>query len=180
MWKTRFVFRENCLVNMATRSTSEKARYSPWSIIILWSWEEIKSNFLFLIFPDLSTAGVQNTVSEKNSQICLFAYEIFVIGYLDSTDWWFTVSHPAQKFFTYMETPVWRHHHYPWRSAKFRPMFGAQGLWAWRDLYRATTAVTRGLAWFSSLIRRTAPFSCLLRHTRGCGQFIITPILTGC
>jgi hypothetical protein len=60
---------------------------------------------------------------------------------------------------------VWRRHHYRWRAAKFRPMLGAQGLWAGRDLYRATPAVTRGLG-FSGLIRRTAPFSRLLRHAR--------------
>jgi hypothetical protein len=45
-------------------------------------------------------------------------------------------------------------------------MLGAQGLWAGRDLYRATSAVTLGLG-FSGLIRRTAPLSRLLRHARG-------------
>jgi hypothetical protein len=43
----------------------------------------------------------------------------------------------------------------------YRPMLGAQGLWAWRDLYRPTPIVTQDLG-FSSLIRRIAPFSCLL------------------
>jgi hypothetical protein len=38
--------------------------------------------------------------------------------------------------------------------------------------------VTRDLG-FSGLIRRTAPFSRLLRHTRGCGRSILTRILTG-
>jgi hypothetical protein len=57
-------------------------------------------------------------------------------------------------------------------------MLGAQGLWAGRDLYRATPTVTRGLG-FSGLIRRTSPFSCLLRHTRGCGVPILSRILTG-
>jgi hypothetical protein len=47
-----------------------------------------------------------------------------------------------------------------------------------RDLYRATPAVARDLG-FSGLIRRTAPFSRLLRHTRGCGRSILTRILTG-
>jgi hypothetical protein len=56
---------------------------------------------------------------------------------------------------------IWRRHHCRWRTAKFRPMLGAQGLWAGRDLYRATPAVTRDLS-FSGLIRRTAPFSRLL------------------
>jgi hypothetical protein len=60
-------------------------------------------------------------------------------------------------------SPIWRHHHYWWRAAKFRPMLSAQGLWAGRGLYCATPAVTRGLS-FSSLIRRTTPFSRLLQH----------------
>ena len=57
-------------------------------------------------------------------------------------------------------------------------MLGAQGLKAGRDLYRATPAVTRDLG-FSGLIRRTAPFSRLLRPTRGCEGSIPTLILTG-
>jgi hypothetical protein len=73
---------------------------------------------------------------------------------------------------------IWRRHHYRWRAAKFRPMLGAQGLWAGRDLYRATPTMTRDLGFFG-LVRRTAPFSRLLRHTRGCGGSILTRILTG-
>jgi hypothetical protein len=73
---------------------------------------------------------------------------------------------------------IWRRHHCRWRAAKFRPILGAQGLWAGRDLYRATPAVIRDLG-FSGLIRRTAPFTRLLRHTRGCGGSILTRILTG-
>jgi hypothetical protein len=61
--------------------------------------------------------------------------------------------------------------------AKFRPMLGTQGLWVGRDLYRATPAVTRDLG-FSGLIRRSAPFNRLLRHTRGCGGSILSGILT--
>jgi hypothetical protein len=80
---------------------------------------------------------------------------------------------PLQNF-----SLILRRHHCRWRAAKFKPMLGAQGLWAWRDLYRVTPAVTRGLG-FSGLIRRTAPFSRLLRHTRGCGGSILTRILTG-
>jgi hypothetical protein len=34
-------------------------------------------------------------------------------------------------------------------AAKFRPMLGAHGLWAGRDLYRATPTATRGLGFFS-------------------------------
>jgi hypothetical protein len=66
----------------------------------------------------------------------------------------FTVLRPAQKFFT------WRLHT---RAAKFRTMLGAQGIWAGRDLYRATPAVTRDLG-FSGLLGRIAPISRLLRH----------------
>ena len=114
--------------------------------------------------------------------LCLFIYE-----------WWF-ILRPAQEFFTYMVdllidylrfyVPlknfllIWRRHHSRWRAAKFRPMLGAQGLWAGKDLYRATPAVTRDLG-FSGLIRRTAPLSRLLRHTRERGGSILTRILTG-
>jgi hypothetical protein len=70
---------------------------------------------------------------------------------------------------------IWRRHHYRWTAA-FKPMVGAQGLWAGGDLYRATLAGTRGLS-FSD--RRTAPFCRLLRHTWGCGESILTRILTG-
>jgi hypothetical protein len=52
-----------------------------------------------------------------------------------------------------------RGNHCRWRAAIFRPIFGAQGLWAERD----PPAVTRELD-FSGLIRRTAPFTCLLRQ----------------
>jgi hypothetical protein len=45
---------------------------------------------------------------------------------------------------------LWRRHHYLWRAAKFRPMLGAQGLSAGRDLYPATPAVTRYLVFFRS------------------------------
>jgi hypothetical protein len=65
----------------------------------------------------------------------------------------------------------------PVKDCKFRPMLGTQGLWAGKDLYRATPTVTRVLG-FSRLIRRTAPFSRLLGHTRGCGGSILTRILT--
>jgi hypothetical protein len=68
---------------------------------------------------------------------------------------------------------IWRRHHCRWKAAKFRPMLGAQGLLAGRDLYRATPAATRDRG-YSGLIRRTAPFSRLLRHTRGCGGSILT------
>jgi hypothetical protein len=73
---------------------------------------------------------------------------------------------------------IWKCHHCRWRAVKFRLMLGTQGLWAGRDLYRATPAVTRGLGFFS-LIRRTAPFNRLLRFAKGCGRPILTLILMG-
>jgi hypothetical protein len=45
-------------------------------------------------------------------------------------------------------------HHYRWQGCKFRHMLGAQGLWAGRDLYRATPTATRDLG-FYGLIRKT-------------------------
>jgi hypothetical protein len=39
----------------------------------------------------------------------------------------------------------------------FKPVFGAQGLWRVRDLYRATPAVTRDLG-FCGLIRSVASY----------------------
>jgi hypothetical protein len=88
-------------------------------------------------------------------------------------DWLFTVLRPLKNF-----SLIWRRHHCWWRAAKFRPILGTQGLWAGRDLYRATPTVTRDLS-FPGLIRRNAPYSRLLRHTRGCGGSILTRILTG-
>jgi hypothetical protein len=73
---------------------------------------------------------------------------------------------------------IWRRHLCQRRAEKFRPMLGAQDLWAGRDIYRATPPVTEDLG-FSGLIRRTAPFSRLLRHARGCWGPILTRILTG-
>jgi hypothetical protein len=73
---------------------------------------------------------------------------------------------------------IWRRHHCRWTTAKFRPMLGARGFWAGRDLYRATPTVTQDLG-FSGLIRRTVPFSRLLRHAWGRGRPILTQILTG-
>jgi hypothetical protein len=72
---------------------------------------------------------------------------------------------------------IWRRHHYRWRTAKFKPMLGAQSLYRVGSfLYRGTPTLTHCLG-FTSLIWRTAPFSCLLWHTRGCGRSILTRIL---
>jgi hypothetical protein len=73
---------------------------------------------------------------------------------------------------------LWKRHHNQRKAEKFRRMFGAQGLGAGRDLYRATPAVTRDLR-FSGLIRGNVPISHLLRYTKECGGSILTRILTG-
>jgi hypothetical protein len=80
-----------------------------------------------------------------------------------------TVLCVSQEFFTYMETSL-----YHWRAAKFKPMLGAQGLWAGRDLYRATPAVTQGLG-FSGLIWTVTSYVWL---ARGWGGPVLTQILT--
>jgi hypothetical protein len=59
---------------------------------------------------------------------------------------------------------IWRHRHCVWRAAKFRPMLDAQGLWAGRDLNRATPAVTRALA-FLGLIWSEVKYSWAGRKT---------------
>jgi hypothetical protein len=57
---------------------------------------------------------------------------------------------------------IWRCHHSRWRAAKFRFMFGAESLWAGRDLYRATPTVTRD---FGFLVSSEGPRFCRLYKT---------------
>jgi hypothetical protein len=59
---------------------------------------------------------------------------------------------------------------------KFRPMFGAQGLWARKNLYHVTSAVTWDLG-FTGLNRRPAQLSHLLRQVKRCWGRILTRIL---
>jgi hypothetical protein len=73
---------------------------------------------------------------------------------------------------------TWRRHHYRWRAAKFRPMLGAQGLEQGK-IFTVPHLLWHGTSVFRGLIWRTAPFSCLLRHTSECGGPILTRILTG-
>jgi hypothetical protein len=99
-----------------------------------------------------------------------------LLAFSEINDWLFTVLRPAQEYFSYMETSS-----IPLKGYKIWFMLNAQGLWAGRDLYHATPAVTeRGLS-FSGLIQghSTAPFIRLLQYTRGCGESILTCILMG-
>jgi hypothetical protein len=117
---------------------------------------------------DANVLLILNLVIIFKFALCWICFLFWLIN-----DWLFTVLRPAQEFFTHMETsPL------PVKGCKFRRMLSTQGLWAGRDLYRATPAVTRDLG-FSGLIWRTAPISRLLRHTWGCGGPILTRILTG-
>jgi hypothetical protein len=70
-------------------------------------------------------------------------------------------------------TYIWKRQHCQWRAVKF-------SLWSALRAFEqeGIFIVTRDLG-FSSLIWRTAPFSCLLRHTRGYGGSTLTYILKG-
>jgi hypothetical protein len=130
-----------------------------------WTWE-----------PCLFSNGEEiKTQIDAFCQVSITSKPVWLISPLlvALIDWLFGVYVPLKNF-----SLLWRRHHYRWRAAKFRPMLSAQGIWAGMDLYRATPAVTQDLG-FSGLIRRTAPFRRLLRHTRGCGGSIPTWILTG-
>jgi hypothetical protein len=109
---------------------------------------------MYVITPPNKKKKCQTCSSLQHYSIASFDYLLFYVPLKN-------ISH------------ILRCHHYRWRAAKFRHMLGAQ------DLYSANPAVTRNLCFFPGLIRRTAPFSRLLRHTRGCGGSILTSILTG-
>jgi hypothetical protein len=111
--------------------------------------------------------SLKNTEKTKPKKIS----ELVPWGRFWLIDWLFTLLRPAHEYYFSL---IWRRHHCRWRAAKFRPMLSTKGHWAERDPH----AVTRDLG-FYGLIRRTAPFSRLLRHTRGCGGSILTRILTG-
>jgi hypothetical protein len=69
----------------------------------------------------------------------------------------------------YMETsPL------PVSKGCFRPMLGAQDLWAGRNIYQVPH-----LLWNEASVFPVSFEGCLLRHTRGCGGSILTRILTG-
>jgi hypothetical protein len=113
-------------------------------------------------------------LSREGSLSCHICCE-WVINWLIDwlIDWLIRVLRPAEEI-----SHIWRRQHCRWRAAKFRPMVCAQGLWTGRHLYHATPAVTQDLG-FSSLIRRTAPFSRLLLHKRGRGGSILNRIPMG-
>jgi hypothetical protein len=143
---------------------------APSGLRGLWFWQiwfcSMSESFSWILVFSSSL------VLEK---IYKWPYLIFAFcDYLPFEEDWFYV--PLKNI-----SLIWRPHHCRWRAAKFRPMLsmlGAQGLWAGRDLYRATLAVTRDLG-FSGLILWTALFSRLLRYMRECGGSILTRIFKG-
>jgi hypothetical protein len=157
-----------------------------WSILAHWFWRRrfLNDPTPFLHFLKLSPLWRGSGHLFEQFRIPFiqgwFVLSLIEIGLLVLEDWLIDWLSDYLQFYVPLKSfsLIWRRHHCRWRAAKFRPMLGTQGLWAGRDLYRATPAVTRDLS-FSGLIRRTAPFRHLLRHTRGCGGSILTRILTG-
>jgi hypothetical protein len=73
---------------------------------------------------------------------------------------------------------IWRHHHCRWRAAKYRPMLGAQGLWAGRDYLSSHTCCNTGPQ-FVRFHPKDRPIQSLQRHAWGCRGPVLTRILTG-
>jgi hypothetical protein len=90
-------------------------------------------------------------------------------------DWLFTVLRPTQEFFTYIETsPLPVKGLKIWAYARRSGPLSREG-----SLSCHTYCDSIRDLGFSGPIRRTAPFSRLLRYTRGCGGSIPTWISTG-
>jgi hypothetical protein len=151
---------------------------SPWHMkLTLLFWRDNNINYrsnethdilcTYAIIPKLRLSTESFTAASASSSKRLVHFGVHVVT--DFNYWWrndkmFLKFHlfnniglidwllfyiPLKNF-----SLIWRRHHYRRRAAKFRPMLGAQGLWAGRDLYRATPAVTWGLG-FSGHIWRT-------------------------
>ena len=171
-----------------------------YSLLKCWRWTDPGKCSTFLVsfefvlfFPRLSAAidsdqSLVGDISESEfllrdiSRICIFWKSFMFLNWSHAG---YNHAYEIDRLlFNIVLRPtenislIWRHHLCRWRAAKFRPMLGTRGLWAGRDLCRATPAVTRGLG-FCGLIRMTAPFSRLLRHARGCCWPILTRIPTG-
>jgi hypothetical protein len=135
---------------------------------VLWKHQRHHRYTCTCISSETKSSSPQRRITTRQKHLVYslsFRYRTLV--------WLFTVLSPFQDCFHLYGDVM---HHCRWRAAKFRPILGIRGLWAGRDFYRATSAVKRGLG-FSGLIRRTAPFSHLLRHTWGCGGPSLTRIL---
>jgi hypothetical protein len=110
------------------------------------------------ILKDHNHIGTQKNLWEKCLQYC----DWLIDWLIDFSLFYFPLKNISL---------MWRRHDYRWRAAKFRPMLGFQGLWAGRDLYRVTPAVTRGLGFF-----RSHPKDRLMCFKiNGCSQFVGNP-----
>jgi hypothetical protein len=125
----------------------------------------------------IGISHLANVATCSRITLCPISFKIHFKIHLNSSLYWLI---DCLRFYVPLKniSLIWGRHHCRWRAAKFRPMLSAQGLWARRDLYHATPAVTRDLG-FSGLIRGTALFNRLLRHTRGCWGYIVTLINKG-
>jgi hypothetical protein len=86
-------------------------------------------------------------------------------------DWLFTVLHPAQEFFTYMETSSLLV-----KGCKMLAYARRSGPLSREGSLSCHTCCDKGPRFFRSH-PKDHPFSRLLRHTRGCGGSILTRIL---
>jgi hypothetical protein len=84
----------------------------------------------------------------------------------------FIILRPAQEYFTYMKTSL------PVKGCKIQVYAGCAGPLSREGPLSCQPCCNTGPRFFR-LIRRTAPLSRLLRHTRGCSEPILTRILTG-
>ena len=166
-----------------------------YSLLKCWRWTDPGKCSTFLVsfefvlfFPRLSAAidsdqSLVGDISESEfllrdiSRICIFWKSFMFLNWSHAG---YNHAYEIDRLlFNIVLRPtenislIWRHHLCRWRAAKFRPILGTRGLWAGRDLCRATPAVTWDLG-FCGLIRMTAPFSRLLRHARGCWGPILT------
>jgi hypothetical protein len=90
----------------------------------------------------------------------------------DISIWCFTFCSSIFQPLNTETSPLW------WRAAKFRPMLGAHGLWAWRETSPCHTCCDTRL-WFFWSHQKDRPFRRLLRHARGCWRVTPNGILTG-
>jgi hypothetical protein len=119
--------------------------YQVWLKLACWFWRRFVKIFsAFLLFCYYLPLEKDTTLHLNNlespppkddlCQVCLVSF--CLLFYV-----------PLKNF-----SLILGRHHCWWRAAKFRPMLGAQGLLAGRDLYRATPTATRDLG-FSGLIQ---------------------------
>jgi hypothetical protein len=75
---------------------------------------------------------------------------------------------------------IWRRRHYRWMATTCRFIQYSALLGFQQELILACyTCCDMGPSFFSYLIRRTAPFSCLLWHASGCRGPVLIQIFTG-